>query len=185
MPGVTIQFHMLFDELTAFVAEVMDQQSLAVELERFYPKEVQRVTPAEDLAQEIDRFGHVDRIGLLYKPPRCRKDERFNLHVGRLKGDCLEQSHFGAATEKAEGFKILQGVARQLKKRTQAGIWVVGEAGHIGFNKQFRFSPGAAEAERRREIRLTAIGFTQSFHVDPPQGSREEGDPKRVRRTPP
>jgi len=181
MPAVTIQFHMLFYELTDFVAELMCQFSLDVELERFFPKKVRIVSADQDLAKKIATFGHVDRIWLLCKPPRCRKFERFNLYVGRVKSDHLEQSHLGAGTEKAEAFKVLQKIARQLKKRTTAGIWVRGETGQVGFAKNFRFSPGAAEVQRTGKMKLTAIGFGQSFHVDPPRGRSDGHYPEMAR----
>src|SRR5262249_34387651 len=139
MPGVTVQFHMLFDELVDFVADMMTRYSLAVELERFFPTTTQVVTSPADLSDEIIRFGHVDRMWLLCKPPRARKYERFNLLVGRQKGRKLEQSHLGAGTDKAAAFKILKKIAYQLKKRTIAGT-------DFGTLKVFRVSPGAASA---------------------------------------
>src|SRR5262245_18864406 len=111
MPCVTIQFHMLFDELIDFVATMMSRYSLAVELEAFFPKKLTVVAESADLTSEVERFGQVDRIWLLCRPPRARKFERFNLHVGRIKGKRLEQSHLGAGTKKVEAFKILKSVA--------------------------------------------------------------------------
>ena len=46
MPSVTVQFHMMFDELVDFVADMMRDYSLAVELERFFPTTTQVVTTA-------------------------------------------------------------------------------------------------------------------------------------------
>jgi len=170
MPSVTVQFHMLFDELVEFIADMMLQHSLAVELERFCPTTTCVVTAPADLPDEISRFGHVDRIWLLYKPARARKYERFNLHVGRLREKRLEQSHLGAGTDKAEAFKTLKKIADQLKKRTNPGVWVIGATGHVGFMKIFRVSPGAANAARAGNLELTGPGSTQSFRVDPPDG---------------
>lgn len=169
MPNVTIQFHMLFDELVDFVADVMSRYSLAVELERFFPTTVSVVAADANLAEEVARFGHVDRIWLLCKPPRARKFEKFNLKVGRVKGKRMEQSHLGAGTDKIEAFKILKKVAQQLRERTTAGIWVITEMGNVGYAKTFRYSAGAAKAARTGSMELTAIGFTQSFRVDPPE----------------
>lgn len=168
MPCVSVQFHMLFDELVDFIADMMVVHSLAVELERFFPTTTCTVTSPAVLEDEIARFGHVDRIWLLCKPPRSRKYERFNLNVGRLKGNQLEQSHLGAGTDKPEAFKILKKIAYQLKKRTTAGIWVIGCTGHVGFTKIFRVSPATAEAARTGKVELSGLGFTQSFRVDPP-----------------
>lgn len=153
MPGVTVQFHMLFDELVDFVGEMMTRFSLAVELERFFPTTTRLVTMPADLADEITRFGHVDRMWLLCKPPRARKYERFNLLVGRQKGRKLEQSHLGAGTDKAEAFKTLKKIAYQLKKRTIAGT-------EFGTLKIFRVSPGAANASSTGKLELTGIGGT-------------------------
>lgn len=141
MPGVTVQFHMLFDELVVFVSDMMRHHSLAVELERFFPTTTRVVTTSVDLSDEITRFGHVDRMWLLCKPPRARKYERFNLNVGRQKDNRLEQSHLGAGTDKAEALKTLKKIAYQLKKRTIAGVWVIGVMGHVGFTKIFEYRP--------------------------------------------
>lgn len=168
MPGVNIQFHMLFGEMTDFVAEVLSQYSLTAELEKFYPAALHTVAPVANLVTETRNFGEVNRIWLLCKPPRSRKPERFALHVGRMKDTRLEQSQFGSRTEKAEAYKALKGIAQELKRRTTAGIWVVTAAGNVGFNKYFRFSPGVAKAQRQRKLQLTAVGFTQSFYVDRP-----------------
>src|SRR5262249_9341353 len=159
MPYVTVQFHMLFDELVDFIADMMLHHSLAVELERFFPTTTRVVTSPAAMPDEISRFGHVDRIWLLCKPARARKYERFNLNVGRLKDNRLEQSHLGAGTDKAEAFKTLKKIANQLKKRTIAGVWVLGATGHVGFMKIFRVSPGAANAARAGKLELTGPGF--------------------------
>jgi hypothetical protein len=150
MPSVTVQFHMLFDELVDFVADMMTRYSVAVELERFFPTTTRVVTTPADLPDEITRFGHVDRMWLLCKPPRARKYERFNLLVGRQKERQLGQSHLGAGTDKAEAFKTLKKIAYQLKKRTIAGT-------DFGTLKIFRVSPGAAKAARNGELELTGI----------------------------
>lgn len=150
MPGVTIQFHMLLDELVDFVADMMTRFSLAVELERFFPTTTQVVTLPAELRGEVARFGHVDRMWFLCKPPRARTYERFNLLVGGQKGSKLRQSHLGAGTDKAEAFKILKKIAYQLKKRTIAGT-------DFGTLKIFRVSPGAANAARSGELELTGL----------------------------
>lgn len=150
MPGVTVQFHMLFDELVDFVADIMTRYSLAVELERFFPSTIQMVTSPTGLSDEISRFGHVDRMWLLCKPPRARKYERFNLLVGRQKGRKLGQSHLGAGSDKPEAFKTLKRIAYQLKKRTIAGT-------EFGSLKIFRVSPGAANAARTGKLELTGM----------------------------
>ncbi len=151
MPGVSVQFHMLFDELVDFVAAMMTRYSLAVELERFFPtKTTQVVTTPRDLSDEITRFGHVDCMFLLCKPPRARKYERFYLYVGQQKGRKLGQAHLGAGTDKAEAFKTLKKIAYQLKKRTIAGT-------DFGTLKIFRVSPGAANAARTGKLELTGI----------------------------
>lgn len=169
MPVVTVQFHMLFDELIDFLADMMRDHSLAVELERFFPTTTQVVATPDELPLEITRFGHVDRIWLLCKPPHARKYERFNLKVGRMKENRLEQSHLGAGTDKPEAFKILKKIAYQLKKRTTAGAWVIGCTGNVGFMKNFRVSPAATDAARAGKVELASLGFTQSYRVDPPE----------------
>ena len=173
MPGVTVQFHMLFEELVAFVADAMSRYSLAVELERFSPAATCTIVSPEGLTGGVARFGHVDRLWLLCKPPRARKYERFNLNVGRMKRGRLEQSHLGAGTDKAGALEVLNKVAQDLKKRTKAGVWVVGETGSVGYAKSFRVSPEAEKAARAGRLELSAIGFTQSFRVDAPVGRHE------------
>ena len=173
MPCVTVQFHMMFDELVDFIADMMLHHSLAVELERFFPTTTHVVTNPADLPDEVTRFGHIDRIWLLCKPPRARNYERFNLNVGRQKDNRLEQSHLGAGTDKAEAFRTLKKIAYQLKKRTVAGVWVIGAMGNVGFMKVFRVSPGAANAARAGKLELTGIGFGQSFRVDPLDNEHE------------
>lgn len=150
MPGVTVQFHMLFDELVDFVSDMMTRFSLAVELEQFFPTTTQVVKMPAELPDEIARFGHVDLMWFLCKPPRARKYERYNLLVGGQKGRELRQSHLGAGTDKAEAFKILKKIAYQLKKRTIAGT-------DFGTLKIFRVSPGAANAARSGELELTGL----------------------------
>jgi hypothetical protein len=150
MPGVTVQFHMLFDELADFVADMMERYSVSVELERFFPSTTHVVTSASGLLDEISQFGHVDRMWLLCKPPRARKHERFNLLVGRQRGRELRQSHLGAGTDKSEAFKILKKIAYQLKKRTIAGT-------DFGTLKIFRVSPGAANAASTGKLKLIGI----------------------------
>jgi hypothetical protein len=168
MPHVSIQFHMLFGELVEFVADVMARYSLAVELERFFPKTTTVVAMDGNFAAEVARFGHVDCLWLLCKPPRCRKYERFYLQVGRVKDDQLEDSQLGGGTDNLEALKILKQVAQQLKKQTTAGIWVISQTGNTGFQKSFRYSAGAAKASRAGRLKLTSTGFTQTFCVDQP-----------------
>jgi hypothetical protein len=151
MPGVTVQFHMLFDEMVDYVREMMTRFSLAVELEQFFSPATRVVTSPADLADEIARFGHVDRMWFLCKPPRARKFERFSLLVGRQKGRKLEQSHLGAVTDKAKAFKTLKQIAYQLRKRTIGGD-------EFGTLKFFRVSPGAAKAMSTGKLKLTGIG---------------------------
>lgn len=151
MPGVSVQFHMLFDELVDFVAAMMTRYSLAIELERFFPtKTTQVVTTPGELPDEIIRFGHVDCMFLLCKPPRARKYERFYLYVGQQKGRELGQSHLGAGTDKADAFKTLKKIAYQLKKRTISGA-------EFGTLKIFRVSPGAASSASSGELELTGL----------------------------
>ena len=169
MPAVTIQFHMLFEELVAFVAEMRTRHNLGIELERWFPNKAHEVPQDADLAKEVRRFGHVDRIWLLCKPPRHRKIQRFMLNVGNLKGNRLNQAHLGAGTDNLEAFKVLKKVARDLKKRTTAGIWVIGATGVVGYDKISRTSPGAAKASRAGDIELVQFGTTGSFSVDPPE----------------
>ncbi len=148
MPCVNVQFHMFFDELIDFVADMMTQHSLAVELERFFPTTTHVVTSSDSLSAEMNRFGHVDRMWLLCKPPRARKYEKFNLLVGRQKGRKLEQSQLGAGTNKAEAFKTLKKIAYQLKKRTLPGT-------DFGTLKIFRVSPGVASAVKSGKLELS------------------------------
>src|SRR5262249_17985755 len=116
-----------------------------------FPTTTHVVTSSSELADEITRFGHVDRMWLLCKPPRARKYERFNLLVGRQKGKMLGQSHLGAGTEKPEAFKTLKKIAYQLKNATTAGT-------DFGMLKIFRVSPGAANAARTGKLELMGIG---------------------------
>jgi hypothetical protein len=168
MPGVNLQFHMLFDEVVDFVAKVRSQYALTIELERYFPSTFCVVLPDADLKEQIDRFGHVDRIWLLCKPPRSRKFERFALNVCKMRDKRLPQGQFGGATEKADAYKTPKKVAQELKRRTTAGIWVITEAGNIGYSKNSRISPGAAKAARAGTIELVSIAFTQSYRVDRP-----------------
>jgi hypothetical protein len=171
---------MLFDELVDFVAGMMARYSLAVELERFYPAGSHTVLAAADLAGEIARFGHVDRVWLLCKP-RTRKPERFMLNVGRVRGKRLEQAQLGGGTEKREAFAVLKKLAADLKRATTAGVWVVNQTGTVGYAKTFRISPGAAAAARAGTVTLTAPGATQRFFPDPPAGHVTDGPEKNVR----
>lgn len=169
MPSVGTQFHMLFDELISFVADVRARYSLNAELEKWFPTTTHEVPSSADLTEEVRRFGHVDRIWLLWKPPRCRKYERFMLNVGRKKGDRLQQAFLGAGTDKPVAFTVLKKVAQDLKKRTTAGLWVISQTGHVGYSKTCRISPGAASAARAGEIELADMAFGASYRVDPPE----------------
>jgi hypothetical protein len=167
MQAVNVQFHMLFDELVEFVAEVCSRYQLDVELERFFPTVFHLVPRAANLVEEISRFGDVDRFWLLYKAPRSKKPERFMLNVGRQRGNRLAQAQLGAGARRPGAFKVLQSVARELKRRTTAGVWIEAPLG-IGYTKGYRISPGAANASRAGDVELVSMVFTQSFHPDPP-----------------
>jgi hypothetical protein len=169
MPSVNIQFHMLFEELVEFVSEVSSTHQLEVELERWFPKTVRGVPLGADLAEEVRRFGHVDRFWLLYMTPESKKPERFMLNFGGQRGKRLAQSQLGAGTRKADAYEVLKQVAADLKRRTTAGIWIVTEAGNTGYDKKFRISEGATNAARAGKIDLVSPAFTQSFQVDPPE----------------
>jgi hypothetical protein len=175
MRSVNIQFHMLFDELIDFVSEVTSRYRLQVGLERFYPKASAQVPLGADLAREVGRFGHVDRIWLLYKPANSRKAERFMLNVGTQRGARLAQAQVGAGASVAEAYQVLKKVALDLKDRTRSGIGVITAAGNVGYNKKFRVSEGATNAARAGKIELTIVGGGQSFRVDPPE--LEESQP--------
>jgi hypothetical protein len=168
MPGVSVQFHMLPEEIIAFVADVMSRYSLGAELERFFPPGSCEVPVDADVAKAASEFGRFDRIWLLFRPPRCRKFESFMLNIGGLKGTRLDQAHFGGSTDKPAALSVLKQIARDLKRATAPGIWVIGATGHVGYAKEFRFSPGAASRARSGEIELTMGGTTQQFMVDEP-----------------
>ena len=168
MPGVRVQFHMLPEEIIAFVADVMSRYSLGAELERFFPPGSCEVPVDADVAKAASEFGHFDRIWLLFRPPRCRKFEKFGLYVGGLKGTRLDQAFFGTSTDKAGAVPVLKQIARDLRRATTPGVWVVGPRGNVGYAKEFRFSPGAASKARSGEIELTMGGTTQQFLVDEP-----------------
>jgi|SRR6516164_194809 hypothetical protein len=119
MRSVNIQFHMLFEELINFVSTVSSRYRLQVELERFYPKASVQLPLGTDLAEEVGRFGHVDRIWLLYKPPKSRNTERFMLNVGRRRDIRLEQAQLGAGAKVPEANEVLKKVALDLKHRTR------------------------------------------------------------------
>jgi hypothetical protein len=170
MPSVNIQFHILLEELTDFVSEVSARHNLEIELERHYPKSVKQVPLGDDLTEEIKQFGHVDRFWLLFKTPGSRKAERFMLNFGGLRGNRLAQSQFGAGTHNPDAYRILKQVAADLKERTTAGMWVVTEAGTVGYVKKARISEGATRASRSDKLELVSPIFTQSFRVDPPEG---------------
>lgn len=169
MPSLNIQFHMLFEELTEFVRDVSSRNQLEVELERFYPKAARVVPSGADLTEEIRQFGQVDRFWLLCRTPDSQETERFMLNVGGKRGNRLAQAALGAGANTGEAYQILKQVAVELKCRTTAGIWVVTEAGNVGYNKKFRISEGATNAARAGEIQLVSVTFTQSFLVDPPK----------------
>jgi hypothetical protein len=191
MPSVNIQFHMLFNELIAFVRDVSSQYRLEVELERFYPKAVREVPFGADLAEEVCQFGQIDRFWLMYKSPESQKPERFMLNVGQQRGNRLAQAQLGAGTRKAKAYEVLKQVATDLQHRTMAGIWVITASGNAGYSKKFRFSEGAANAARAGDIELVGIAFTQSFRVDPPETQTRQPNlsthpptaPKRQRRS--
>jgi hypothetical protein len=172
MPGVNVQFHMLFDEAVAVVAEWMTRYSLSVELEQFIPAKTSAPLPADGLTDAIARFGPVDRFWLLYRPPRARTFERFSLHYGGMRDNRLAQSSFGGATDKPAVLAVLKQVARDLKLRTVAGVWIVNATGSVSFRKEYRVSPGAAAAVRAGTLVQVGLGSTQSFSVDPPAGLR-------------
>ncbi len=159
---------MLFDELLDFVAHVSSQNSLGVELERFYPAAVRELPLGTNLIEEVRQFGQVDRFWLLCRTPKSRKVERFMLNVGGQRGKRLAQAQLGAGTDKAEAFEVLKQVAADLKRRTTEGIWVVSETWVVGYVTKFRISEGATNAARAGRLDLVSPAFTQSFHVDPP-----------------
>ena len=169
MPGVSVQFHMFFDELVEFVSEVCLHYEMDVELESFFPKTIQVVPFQADMAEEIHNFGPVDAFWLLYTTPRRKKAEKFYLYVGGQKGNRLAQSHLGAGTDKADAFAILKKVAANLRHRTQPGMWVISAKGAVGYYKSERFSQGVAEAARTGKIELIVSGTKLIYKVDPPE----------------
>jgi hypothetical protein len=168
LAGVNIQFHMLPEEVIDFVDEVRARFSLTVELEQWFPDVACNVPPAEDLKHEVQKLGTIHRIWLLYRPPRCRNYERFALNMPTFRSNRLLQGQFGGGTEKAAAFKVLSQIARALKKRAKAGLWVVTEQGNIGYSRDSRVSEGAMSASRAGKIELVSFANTQSFRVDEP-----------------
>ncbi len=172
MPGVNVQFHMLFDEMVVFVADMSAKYQVAVELERFFPKpETVLIVPVgADLREEVKQFGHVDRFWFLCQPARLKQPVYFALYAGHFRDCQLAQAQFGSSTEKVTAFAILKKIAADLKRRTNAGIWVTGMTGITGYAKQFRVSEGATNASRSGKIRLVLHIDGQTFHVDAPEG---------------
>ena len=148
MPSMNVQFHMLFDELVDFVADIGERYSLSVELERWFPKAIHRVPVGADFAREVSTFGRVDCFRILFKPLQSKGYERFVLNAGNMKGNRLAQAQLGADTQNDEAFQMLKKIAAELKRRTAAGLWVVAPSGNVGFTKAARISPGAARASR-------------------------------------
>lgn len=159
---------MLLDELVNFIEEIRSQLNLEIELERFYPKASQVVRSTAILKTEVEKFGDVDRFWLLYKPRDYKVPERFMLNVGIQKGKRLSQAQFGAGTDRSAAIEVLRKIVAELKGRTSAGIWVIGETGIAGFVKEFRISEGAKKASQAGNIELVSSAFTQSFQVDKP-----------------
>ena len=91
------------------------------------------------------------------------------LNFGGIRGNRLAQGQFGAGTDNTEAFGVLKKVASELKGRTAQGVWVVTEAGNVGYTKAFRVSDGAAAASRAGKLELTNVAFTQTIRVDPPE----------------
>jgi intein/homing endonuclease len=100
--------------------------------------------------------------------PETKEQERFMFNVGRLRGNRLAQADLGAGARTDEGYQVLKGIARELKRRTKPGVWVIGETGNVGFAKDFRLSKGAKDASRMGEVQLVSLAFTQLFVPDPP-----------------
>ena len=169
MKSLNIQFHMLYDELINFVADVCVSNSLSIELERWHPKVVREVSLIADLHEKVRDFGKVDRIWLRFKPRGYRKAEHFMLNVGNMRGNRLAQCQLGAGASNSEAYEVLKHVAKELRRRTPPGVWVITAIGTVGYTKRFRVSRGAAAASRAGEIELVDIAFGQSFRVDEPQ----------------
>src|SRR6266702_5887418 len=181
MPSVNIQFHILFEELIAFVNYVRSRYQLEIELEKFFPHAFRLVPLDADLAEEIKQFGQVDCFWLVYKSPRSKKAEKFMLAVGGKRGKRLAQAQLGAGTNKAKAFEVLKKIAADLKRRTTAGIWLVTAIGNVGYIKNDRISEGATNAARTGKIDLVDIAFNSSFHVDQPEIEvRGTGDAGRI-----
>src|SRR5439155_276966 len=100
-----------------------------------------------------------DCFWLLYKVPQSKQPERFMLGFGGQRSNRLAQSQLGAGARTEEGYDVLKQVARDLEQRTTAGIWVIGETGHIAYCKKDRISEGAKKASRSGQLDLVSIAF--------------------------
>lgn len=172
MSTMNIQFHMLPSEIIAFVSDIRSKHAVSIELERWHPKAVRTIPPLANVSTEVQDFGIVDRIWLIVESAAPRLSERFMLNIGSVKGEKLQQSQFGGETRSPLGYRVCKQLASELRRRTRAGLWIIGEHGSVGFKRSFRVSPGAMEASRRGHLKLTNVAWTQVFCVDAPSSTK-------------
>jgi hypothetical protein len=160
---------MLLEEMIQFVEHVRTRFSLLVQIERWFPDVRREVPPNASLKDEVRKFGHVDRMLLLYTPPRCRKPVVFTLNVGRQKGTRLDQSQFTGGSDNKDAFSTLKKIAAELKRRADPGVWIIMATGNVGYSKLERVSKGAAAGSRAGTLELGRGGCTVIYRMDKPE----------------
>lgn len=181
MKTLRIDLHALPGELLSWVEQwLQEERTLSAALVWIRPEfEVRTVSDVEVFRREVAARGTPFRICLKSSPFDIgttlltfmdRNPELLWLDVGAWTDEGLRSSWIGASSEDAgtADWKRWSTLARQVKKHTTAGMWVLNPVlGGKGFYKDARYTEGARDVLRQGK-KLLAPGGWNTYHLEEP-----------------
>jgi hypothetical protein len=153
MADISIQFHALPEEVTAFAQQCMQDFNLYAVAMKYFPFEAAEVT-AEEMGKLSEAKALYEELGLTLQQPRLpAKDNvdfylnnpaRLRITLARKEPAGLRQIGLSARTDDVDALAIWKKIARRLKGITRAGVVVMNpDTGASGPERTFRYTAGA------------------------------------------
>jgi hypothetical protein len=173
MPSIDVPFHALPREIGIWLREWIDREHIYVVslLSIGLPFEARQVEPSEVESAVMNDRDWMRRLSLLIRPPDLtakfsvqgeymdKHSDQLILDVGQMTSEGLYPSGVSCRTDDQAAFKIWQRIARNLKKKTKAGIRVIDrETGASGDYRNHRYSEGAKALQSQGIAILPLVG---------------------------
>ena len=155
MTDISIQFHALPEEVTAFARQCMEDFDLHAVAMKFFPFEAVAVT-SEEMGKLSEATRPYEELAFTLDKPLLPAKNTMDFHVNNPEGLCillatptaegLRQIALSARTNDSEALAIWKKIAKRLKSITYTGVIVKNpDTGLTSPERTFRYTSGAKE----------------------------------------